>query len=283
MLDKQNEKLWQAEQWGLKGNSSINEHCKRHWIHGVQNELTKTNIIDLARGNIPAIYISSFIDEVTASAIRHSYSGLTQSYYENVIPRIKKFGPTVFEYKFADRKDYFFQARETRKLLLSVMKDILSPLEIFRHNLKEQCGWSSNLAEDHLFGKYFAGTFRSIEEGTPVHIDFAPHESPEWEMISSVKAQLTANIYLDAPPEGGNLVIYEKLWNPEDERYRFKNRFGYADAAIEATSFETIKPRDCAISLFNSQFFHRVDPSWQRRLTLSFFFALQKDSLIFWS
>ncbi len=261
----------------------MHEHRKRHWIHGVQNELTKTNIIDLARGNIPAIYIPSFIDEATASAIKHSYNGLAHSYYENVIPRITKFGPTVFEHKFADRKDYFFQARETCKLLSSVMKGILSPLDIFQQNLKEQCSWSSNLAEDYFFGPYFAGTLRTIEEGTPIHIDFAPHESPEWEMISSVEAQLTANIYLDAPSEGGNLIIYEKLWSPEDERYRFENRFGYADAAIEATSFETIKPRDCAIGLFNSQFFHRVEACWQRRLTYSFFFALQEDSLIFWS
>jgi len=264
-------------------NSAMNERPRGSWDRGVQSELTRTNLVDLANGNIPAINIPCFIDEATADSVRQIYSGLVRGYYKNVVPPITKFGPAVFEYEFADRKDYFSQANATNKLLSSLMAGVLSPLLRFQQRLQEQCDLSSSLAIDQRFGRYFAGTLRSIEEGTPVHIDFAPHESASWEMISSVEAQLTANLYLDTPLEKGNLVIYEKSWVEDDERHRFENRFGYDDAVVEAAPFEVIKPMDRNFTLFNSRFFHRVEETWQRRLTYSFFFAFKEDHVIMWS
>jgi hypothetical protein len=255
----------------------------RKWNRGIQNELTRNNILDLALGNIPAIYIRSFINEATAASIRQVYSGLAHGYYKDVIPKIKKIGPTVFEHTFADRERYFAEARETGELFSSAMKDIGPPLRIFQRNLQEQCGWRSQVASDHVFGEYFAGTLRSIEEGTPVHIDFAPHESPGWEMIGFVESQLAANVYLDVTSEHGDLVIYDKFWTPDEERYRFKNRFGYDDATVRGKSCEVIKPTSGSMVLFNSRFFHRVEATWQRRLTYSFFCALHDGNVIHWS
>ena len=117
----------------------------------------------------------------------------------------------------------------------------------------------------------------------PVHIDFAPFESPGWEMISGVDAQLAANVYLDASPEQGDLVIYDKLWNPDDEQYRFEDRFGYSDAAVSEAPYEVLTPASGAIVLFNSRCFHRVVATGRRRLTFSFFLGFQDDEIILWS
>ena len=265
------------------GNSTMNERPRACWNRGIQNELSRTNLLDLASGNIPAINIPCFIEEVTADSLRRIHGGLERGYYKNVVPPITKFGPAVFEYEFADRKDYFSRAKATDELLSSLMKGVLSPLLRFQQRLQELCDLSADIAVDGSHGRYFAGTLRSIEQGTPVHIDFAPHESSPWEMISSVEAQLAANLYLDTPLDKGNLVIYEKPWAKDDERHRFENRFGYDDAVIEATPFEVIKPTDRTLTLFNSRFFHRVEESRQRRLTYSFFFAFKEDHVIMWS
>jgi carrier-protein-independent halogenase WelO5-like protein len=249
-----------------------------HWVRGVQTELTAGNLAELARGRIPAIYLRSFVDDTTADDIGRLYGGLVHGHYQDVVPRITKCGPTVFEHDFAGRSRYFAEARATEAVLPS-----LPPLAQFRERLSG-CGLRSRVARDRSFGDYFAGTLRSIEEGTPVHIDFAPHESPSWEMISFVEAQLSANVYLDAPPRPGDLVLFDKLWQPEDETFRFADRFGYDGAAVEGAAAEVITPARGAIVLFNSRFFHRVEAIWQRRLTYSFFFAFHDaDELIFWS
>ncbi len=42
-----------------------------------------------------------------------------------------------------------------------------------------------------------------MDEGFPIHIDYAPHESPRWEVISTITSQLSANVYLDSTAEEG--------------------------------------------------------------------------------
>jgi hypothetical protein len=253
------------------------------WSRGVQNELTRKNLDDLATGAIPAIYLYSFLGDYGSRAIRDVFSRCIPEFYKKVVPQILKYGPTVFEHDFNARQHYFARARTAEKLLSSIWPDAASPLDLFRDSLQECCSLPVGLARDGTFGAYFAGTLRSIEEGTPVHIDFAPHESPGWEMISSVEAQFAANVYLEAPGSAGNLVIYDRVWTPEHERYKLKGRFGYDDTVVCGTSFEVIAPAEGALVLFNSRFFHRVEETGGRRLTYSFFFGFHQANIIVWS
>jgi hypothetical protein len=256
------------------------------WSRGVQDRLTRENLLDLADGGIPAICVDGFLEDAAAEAILQAYSRLVHDYYDyyrDVVPRIAKCGPTVFEHQFAARERYFAEAGATKEQFAAALDGMPSPLEILQFDLRDRCGLSSRLATDRAFGDYFAGTLRSIENGTPVHIDFAPFESPGWEMISSVDAQLAANVYLDPLPAQGALTIYRRLWSPEDERYRFGDRFGYEDAVVGGTPHEVIASGRKTLVLFNSRCFHRVGVTGRRRLTYSFFLAFQDDELIFWS
>ena len=253
------------------------------WRRGVQNEFTRTNLDDLAAGAIPAIYLTSFLDGPAVYAFREFFGRCAREFYKEVVPQIVKYGPSVFEHVFTARQHYFTQARVAENLVSSIWNNISSPLDHLRDCLVEDCGLVACHASDAAFGPYFAGTLRSIEEGTPVHIDFAPHESPGWEMISSVSAQLAANVYLEAPANPGNLVIYEKLWTLEDEWHRLDNRFGYDDAVVYGVPFEIITPVEGALVLFNSRFFHRVEATRSSRLTYSFFLGFHTGKIIFWS
>ncbi|HEX8907478.1 MAG TPA: hypothetical protein VF771_21715 [Longimicrobiaceae bacterium] len=255
------------------------------WTRDVQHELTRANLLGLAAGDLPAIHLRRFIDQPAAAAIGRVYDGLVHGYYRDVVPRITKCGPTAFEHEFGARGAYFAEARATDEVFSAAMAGagVVSPLQVFDRELRERCGWSISRASDRAFGEYFAGTLRSMDAGTPVHIDFAPYEEPGWEMISSVDAQLAANVYLDATGEEGSLVIYDRLWAPEDERFRFGDRFGYDDAAVEGAPSVVITPATGDLVLFNSRFFHRVQAPGHRRLTYSFFFAFHDDHLIAWS
>jgi hypothetical protein len=253
------------------------------WTRGIQTELTRPNLLDLAEGSIPAIWLCSFVDDAASRSVAGAYKRLAHGTYRNVTPRIAKFGASVFEHPFESRAAYFAEARAAETLLASAMADVPSPLGLFQDSLLGCCGLSSVLARDQCYGDYFAGIFRSIEEGTPIHIDFAPHESPGWEMISGVAAQLSANVYLDGTAEEGGLILYDRLWMPELERYRFAGRFGYHEDAVQASACEVIRPTLGSLVLFNSRFFHRVEAAWRQRLTYSFFFAPQNDDIILWS
>jgi carrier-protein-independent halogenase WelO5-like protein len=261
------------------------ERQAARWTRDVQYELTRDALQDLSSGNLPAIHLRRFIDQPAAAALGRVFDGLVHGYYRDVVPRITKCGPTAFEHRFDERGPYFAEARTTDEVFASAMaaEGVDSPLQVFDRELRERCGWSIGRASDHTFGEYFAGTLRSMDAGTPVHIDFAPFEEPDWEMISSVDAQLAANVYLDATGEEGSLVIYDHLWTPEDERFRFGDRFGYDDAVVEGEPSVVVTPGTGDLVLFNSRFFHRVQAPGHRRLTYSFFFALQDDHLIAWS
>lgn len=246
------------------------------WTSGTQVGLTSERLTALAAGRIPAIIVPQFLDASTSSDIIALYEQLSPGYYRSVVPRIQKYGPAVYEHRFEERSQYFAEARDAEAMLARLE----SPLVRFQNLLSRECALSSRLAHDDRFGNYFAGTFRSIEEGTPVHIDFAPHEAVSWEMISHVDVQLAANVYLDMP---GELIIFQKRWQLEDERYRLIDRFGYQDAAVASARSETISPLQNSLVLFNSRFFHRVAATRQRRLTYSFFVGMHNDEVILWS
>jgi carrier-protein-independent halogenase WelO5-like protein len=264
---------------------ATHERPTGRWARGVQYELTRANLLALATGDVPAIHLRRFIDNPAAEAIGRVFDGLVHGYYRDVVPRITKCGPTVFEHEFAARGPYFAEARATDEVFSHAMAEAgaVSPWQVFERELRERCGLSFARASDRAFGDYFAGTLRSMDAGTPVHIDFAPYEAPGWEMISSVDAQLSANVYLDATGDEGSLVIYDHLWTPEDERFRFGDRFGYDDAVVEGERSVAITPATGDLVLFNSRFFHRVQAPGHRRLTYSFFFAVQDDRVIAWS
>lgn len=237
-------------------------------------------------GDIPAICLDGFLDDAAVDAIRQAYSRLVHGCCRDVVPRIAKCGPSVFEHQFRARERYFAEARATEDQFLAVLDGMPSPLEIFQFDMSEQYGMCCGLAADRTFGDYFAGTLRSIKHGTPVRIDFAPFESPGLEMISSVDAPLAANVYLDPLPAQGTLTIFRKLWWPEGERYRFGDRCAYKDAVVGRTPHEVIAQVRELLVLFNSRCFHRVGATGRRRLTYSFFLAFlafQHNKLIFWS
>lgn len=261
----------------------MNEIRTGRWTRGIQTELNSGNLFDLAGGNIPAIWIQSLVDDATSCSLADAYKRLAHRTYRNVIPPIAKYGASVFEYPFERRAEYFAEARAADILMSSAMAGLPSPLRLFQDLLQRCCGLPSVPARDKRYGDYFAGIFRSIEEGTPIHIDFAPHESPGWEMISGVAAQLSANVYLNGTAEQGCLVLYDQPWMPDLEQCRFTDRFGYNEDAVRGASSEAIRPNVGSLVLFNSSYFHRVEPAWRQRLTYSFFFALQNDHVILWS
>jgi hypothetical protein len=78
-------------------------------------------------------------------------------------------------------------------------------------------------------------------------------DGPSWE-ISRVTAQLTWNILLKQV-NGGETIVYDRLWQGESDDIAFKksSSYGYSPAVVEGTTFKVLPPKEGTCTLFNSR------------------------------
>jgi hypothetical protein len=145
-------------------------------------------------------------------------------------------------------------------------------------------GRSVNIAYEPGIGHYFAGLLRRIEEGTLVHVDFAPLEQPGW-AVARVYNQLAFNIYLDvAQVNPGVVHVWQKQWQPKDQQFKIPGSYGYTAQVVEGVPFATITPRVGMMILINTRNFHQVSAASGMRLTFSASVGRLSDKdIVVWS
>lgn len=134
----------------------------------------------------------------------------------------------------------------------------------------------------------FAGLLRVFEAGTRAlphqdHFDWdaSKHEIYEGAYYTS---QLAANVYLEVPPRGGELVIWpESLRRVDYENVRH-GQYGI-DAAQLRSQPIVLVPKIGELIIFNSRMVHAVHESVGRRVTWSCFIGYRsgREPLAVWS
>ena len=96
-----------------------------------------------------------------------------------------------------------------------------------------------------------------VNDEGPLHRDNAKFEVPNFE-ISKYANQLSCVLHLQAPLNGGNLVIYKQKWEKSDEKFR-KIDFGYTkDVLKEGIESITIEAKQGDLVIFNPRLFHEI-------------------------
>lgn len=119
---------------------------------------------------------------------------------------------------------------------------------------------------------------------SPLHRDSANFEANQF-LVSTLKKQLSCVLYLQKPQQGGQLIIYRKKWNREDEKYR-QIEFGYIEEAVSGARYCKIDPIPGDLVVFNPLFFHKILPvcGEKARISLAMFFAFRDaKNLVVWS
>ena len=121
-----------------------------------------------------------------------------------------------------------------------------------------QDAWPKSVAPlvDPSGEQFVVGVFRDISVGG-LHWDWAPGEAPTWPN-GNLSAQLSANIYLTSPRQGGELVVYDRHWVPGDEelfRHRLPDgqRRGYERSVVEGVRKVVIEPGVRNMCLFQTR------------------------------
>ena len=187
--------------------------------------------------------------------------------------RISKLGPAQSEY--TDCPGDYFRARSEiwtkpqNAPFLDAAGRILSSLaQALRLDLQ--------VAQDAEHGAYAPCIVQSMRgETLALHFDYAPVDAAGW-TIDRIKYQLAWNVYLVAPPQGGECAVYRRAWSPEDAQEQTQ---GYAHDPSKVAAVPRILHKIGLgdLVLFDSRNYHRVLATPGPRLSIGGFIGRNTD------
>lgn len=237
----------------------------------------------LFENQIPIVQIEQFATNQECAALVTQANLLGFDTYQNVTPKIERLGITVFEYNSIGKEDYFLAVDRASKEQYRITSASFNPLERLMAIIRNQTGTTVRIASESSYGSYHAGLTRKIEQGTQLHIDYAPSEQIGWE-VSQVVGQLSWNLYLQVSAnDRGKTYIYDRQWRSEDERYKLDS-YGYNEAVVSGARSICFQPQVGDVFIFNTHNYHIVEPTEGQRVTFtSAMGLLPNDEIIFWS
>lgn len=255
-------------------------------LHVTRSTLNSSHIKHLATQKCSVLHVKSFVDEQTCQHITSGVDDLGYKSYTNV-PHVKRIGMSFYETESKDEmlNLYFQSSTKSMEDLRSACSPVMSPLDTLRCKLDEIWNPGANLQT--LNGKkMFVGLSRVVEPGTEflAHHDIFQQDAPNEPDAISVKSQFAANIYIQTPNKGGELL----MWNVNMEPKIFDELRKDDGLKVDTLSEPdiTVKPEAGDLLIFDSRKLHAVAPPIDKpRLALSFFIAYRGDNapLTFWS
>ena len=229
---------------------------------------------DLIKGKIPAIIIPNFLDSaiceklvrnIITSKTSHG-CGITQKVGESVNSYISK------------KIEYFKKTKLTNKHLRNIFSHT-DPRETMLNQISKTFKKKIKFADENSM-LYSEGIIRLHIPGESVYIhrDNASFDASDF-LISKLSGQLSAVLHLQSCESGGELVIFNKFWNLDDEKFR-NPVFGYSRDIVSETPYTSIICNQGDLVIINPNKYHSVNMIRGRlkRITLGFFFASSSES-----
>lgn len=253
------------------------------WLTFNDCEMNQKNFQALLRNEIPSIRISKFASSEECNKLALAIEKIGFDFYKNVEPPIGRIGITQFEYGNRGKFGYFDAVKKATTNYNQVTSLSFDPVKRLTTILRQHVSSKVQIAyENEVYGYYFAGLIRQINIAL-LHIDFAQLDAPDWQ-IGNITSQLVWNLYLKAPSQGGVCKVYNRQWQPEDEKYKTPGSYGYDYSLVSSSEVKHNIPLTGDLVIFNSRNFHEVLPGIGERITISSFIGkMPGGDLIFWS
>ena len=233
----------------------------------------------------PAMIIRDFYDKKNCQTIVDRTKNYSKNSFQN--DKLLHLGPFLMEH-VTDKKGYFEVAKDAQKTIGKIFEEIENPInKIYEFISKIFPSFSISVATESQ-NDYSQAIIRIHEKGKsiPIHKDNIKHEGKEY-AICEVDSQLSCVLHLQESETGGELIIYDKQWKKEDERFRNID-FGYSSELVKGHKFCKLSgfaPGDLVI--INPNYFHEVkkitgDTS---RITLGMFlgFYSKESKIVAWA
>ncbi len=244
-----------------------------------QNKKKLNEIVD---GKFSALIIENFYDVNLCNAIIQRINSNRKN-----LDGMTKIGVSLVSY--ANRKtEYFIQSKIVRKTLRDIFFDIEDPRKKI-HQLLGKFFPNKEISVAAEKGKKYAcGIIRlhGLDDSASLHRDNVSYEAKNFN-VSKFPIQLSTVLYIQQSEEGGELVLYKKLWEKSDERYR-NIEFGYRHEVVaNSAQCVKIKPNQGDLVIINPNYYHEIlsVKGSKRRITLGLFLAFSKygKKIVTWS
>lgn len=257
------------------------------------DRITQEDLLLLAAGEAIAIVVRGYCGaDRCEQAAERLFTDSRYNEYEK-LPGVHMWGFNSSESLSSPerKKKYFVDAMPTVRALRSIWAPYLSPIDRLRLELQES--WPAGANLEYLDGQgLFVGQARVFgDRGALPHQDFMP-----WELAnlrgtpgeaSGIRAQLTANIYLQTPDRGGELELWSAGFDhAEYVGLRAEPGIPGLDRARIPEPTVQIAPEPGMLVVFHATRLHAVLPSEGRaRMALSCFVGVRGAdvSLTYWS
>ena len=250
------------------------------WENHKINGLSRSSLVALIENRIPAIRIEAFADAREASALATEL--LEHVCRTSSIRQVTRLGISQYEQGVRVSKDnYFNLARRLDPEFAQIYARCFSPVRRLINQLEKK-GFDAGVMSEPGMGEYFAGNGKLRNGYSPVHVDFAPQDSANW-AIAEADAQLAWNLYLRVPAEGGELLLWDKHWQPEDDRHQVDGNYFYDDAVVRDARMVRVSVSPGEVIIINSRNFHAVSEARDRLAFGSFISVFTGDRLRLWS
>ena len=192
----------------------------RPWRTREPQPLSADNLRKLFDNEIPLIHVPNFATQAEVDAVVKAYdkvvdkAGMFQVPTEDISYTKSRFiGMPQFQYATRPKADYFADVPGCYALQKQVFDNsfhvVNRMLALVRKN------WPGKVEigdEGPPFGKYYAGIFREVTMGGPVHCGFGPFTAPGYAKLGSIDADVSWNLYLLRPTQGGETTVYNRPW-----------------------------------------------------------------------
>ncbi|MGD1852147.1 MAG: 2OG-Fe(II) oxygenase [Cyanophyceae cyanobacterium] len=242
--------------------------------------MTQENLSGLINNTIPLIRIPNFGTTEEAEELAERF--LQFAARSNSVKTVTRLGISQYEQGTVGGKiNYFRLVEGAWSNLIKVCETTFNPtlkvMEILREYFTEV-----DILTEEGYGRYFAGVAKLRTGKTPIHSDFPLLGALDW-AIAEMVAQLSWNFYLRVPNTGGELRIWDRLWQEEDDQLLVKGTYYHDEKIISNIPSITVKPVLGELIIFNSQNYHTVLPA-QNRIAVGSWISLMPDrSLKLWS
>jgi hypothetical protein len=228
-----------------------------------RNQFGPAEFDALRDGRAACVVIDGFYPEAACRAITDNAVrlGLARSY---TIDKTEASFSGLSAMEMANRKEEYLAAvAETNGQRRRLLGDQADPMEEVLRLLGEAWPAGARIAAEGE-RPYFAGVMRIINKCVH-HTDSARRDLPGWS-IAGIKQQLSWNLYLCTPEQGGEFQVWRRHWCEEDERsYRYAGAAekayrgeGYRPEVVEGWPNVVVPARAGRLVLFNTLYYHIV-------------------------
>lgn len=252
----------------------------------IADAVTADSLRGLVERRFDAIHVPTFYPRAESAELSARIAGHQELEAYEIQNSLKRLGMGYVDVGGADEKAARYHSAAVRSIwdIRKIAYPMITPIDHLRLLLEEV--WPTGATIETVGGeKCFVGTCRVIDPGAAM----LPHNDRFGRMrldgLDEMIGQLAINIYLQMPETGGELQLWLREPDAEqDERQRQTDGLDPAELGAPAL---TIRPENGDLVIFNSQLIHGVKPGEgnTQRVTMSFFVGYRGEGkpLSYWS